>query len=144
MKSRILIVDDDRNVIHMLVLFLVDLGYEVIPARDGLSAVTLAVKYLPDLIILDVMMPKMSGYQTCEFIRRKEGLQNLPIVFLTAKGQPHDEEYGKKIGGSAYLTKPINFPVLEETIATLIHEHPMDFPNRPAVDLTDPGIQWVG
>lgn len=144
MKKRILIVDDDKNVIHMLMLFLVDLGYEVIPARNGLSAVALAAKYLPDLIVLDVMMPKMSGYQTCEFIRRKEGLQQLPIVFLTAKGQPQDEEHGIKIGGSAYLTKPINFPLLEETVANLIEQHPMEFPNRPTVDLSDPGIQWVG
>jgi DNA-binding response OmpR family regulator len=106
MAKRILVVDDDADVCALLKSALFLKGHEVITATDGFSASTMAMKYLPDLIILDVMMPKMSGFQVCQSLRRMEQFQATPIIFLTAKDAPGDEEWGRKIGGTHYITKP--------------------------------------
>lgn len=106
MAKRILVVDDDIDTCILVRSFLFMKGYEVLIATDGFRASAMALEYLPDLIILDVMMPKMSGFQVCQNLRRMEPFRKTPIILLTAKDSPADEEWGRKMGCTAYVTKP--------------------------------------
>jgi len=116
MPKRVLVVDDDADVCALLKSALFVKGHEVLTATDGFAASTMAMKYLPDLIILDVMMPKMSGFQVCQNLRRMPQFRETPILFLTAKDTPKDEEWGLKMGGTHYVTKPFE---LNELLATV-------------------------
>lgn len=107
MKQKILLVDDEKDIIEFLEYNLVQEGYDVISANDGLKALEkLADK--PDLIVLDVLMPKMNGYEVCAKIRENEAYKNIPVLFLTAKVSEMDEVHGLSIGADDYITKPIS------------------------------------
>lgn len=107
MKQKILLVDDEKDIIEFLEYNLVQEGYDVISANDGLKAMEkLADK--PDLIVLDVLMPKMNGYEVCAKIRENESYKNIPVLFLTAKVSEMDEVHGLSIGADDYITKPIS------------------------------------
>ena len=84
-KARILIVDDEPDLLRTLELLLQE-QYEVLTAKDGLVGYTQALKYLPDLIILDIMMPKMTGYQFCDLLHKNPSIKDIPIIILSAKG----------------------------------------------------------
>jgi two-component system alkaline phosphatase synthesis response regulator PhoP len=106
-KQKILLVDDEKDIIEFLEYNLVQEGYDVISANDGLKAMEkLADK--PDLIVLDVLMPKMNGYEVCAKIRENETFKNIPVLFLTAKVSEMDEVHGLSIGADDYITKPIS------------------------------------
>jgi len=140
---RILVVDDDDSVIRLLTLFFDDLGYEVVAAHDGMGAVELAMKYMPDVMILDIMIPRLTGFRTCQFIHQQKGFEKLPIIFLTAKDHPSDQKYGYVVGCSAYLTKPIDFDLLSEKVERLTNIPYADLSERPEIDREDPKIRWV-
>lgn len=107
MKQKILLVDDEKDIIEFLQYNLMQEGYDVISANDGLQALDkLAEK--PDLIVLDVLMPRMNGYEVCSFIRGNEQFKNIPVLFLTAKISEMDEVHGLSIGADDYITKPIS------------------------------------
>lgn len=106
-KPRILIVDDEPKYVYLMQLNLESRGYEVIIGRDGEQAVTLAAAESPDLIILDIMMPKLNGYQACERIRQ---FSRAPIIFLTAKAEEADKVSGLELGADDYITKPFGIP----------------------------------
>ena len=114
--KRILIVDDEPHIIMMLEMRLQAMGYVSIIARDGQQALDLAKKEMPDLIILDVMMPKMDGYKVCGLLKADTRYKSIPVVIFTARAQEQDRKMSKEVGADAYLNKPINVDELKQTI----------------------------
>lgn len=104
-QNKILIVDDDENICELLRLYLEKDGFETVVASDGEQAVEFAAKYAPDLILLDIMLPKLDGWQVCREIR-KTG--NTPIIMLTAKGETFDKILGLELGADDYVSKPFD------------------------------------
>lgn len=107
MKTKILLVDDEKDIVEFLQYNLIQEGFQVITAYDGKEALE-KVSKKPDLIILDVLMPKMDGYETCEHIRAMDEYKNIPIIFLTAKSSELDEIHGLNIGADDFIQKPIS------------------------------------
>jgi two-component system, OmpR family, alkaline phosphatase synthesis response regulator PhoP len=107
MKTKILLVDDEKDIVEFLEYSLLQNGFKVIIAYNGEEALE-KISEKPDLIILDVMMPKMNGYEVCERIRKIDEFKHIPIIFLTAKGSETDEVYGLNIGANDFIQKPIS------------------------------------
>ena len=95
-------------------------GYETLLAHHGEEALEIALRDKPDLIILDIMMPRMDGYQTCERLKASDETKQIPVVFLSAKAQASDIEKGKAYGVDDYLTKPFDPDTLVDTIERLL------------------------
>jgi len=106
MAERILIVDDDLDTLRLVGLMLERQGYEVIAANNGTHAVKMAVSEQPDMILLDVMMPDMDGYEVTRQVRENPGTTHIPIIMFTAKTQIDDKLMGFEVGANDYLTKP--------------------------------------
>ncbi len=107
MKTKILLVDDEKDIVEFLQYNLIQEGFKVITAFNGREALE-KISQKPDLIILDVMMPKMDGYEVCAKIRGMEDFKNSPIIFLTAKASEQDEVLGLNIGADDFIQKPIS------------------------------------
>jgi two-component system alkaline phosphatase synthesis response regulator PhoP len=107
MQTKILLVDDEKDIVEFLSYNLVQEGFKVITAFNGKEALE-KISEKPDLIILDVMMPKMDGYEVCSKIRSMEEFKNTPIIFLTAKASEQDEVLGLNIGADDFIQKPIS------------------------------------
>ncbi|MBQ1988966.1 MAG: response regulator, partial [Clostridia bacterium] len=105
MQYKILIVDDDENICELLRLYLQKDGFEVIVANDGRQAVDFANKYSPDLILLDIMLPQLDGWQVCREIRKTS---EVPIIMLTAKSETFDKILGLELGADDYVSKPFD------------------------------------
>jgi len=105
LNTKILIVDDDENICELLRLYLQKDGFETAVAYDGEQALEVAQKYLPDLILLDIMMPKLDGWQVCREIRK---ISDTPIIMLTAKGETFDKILGLELGADDYVSKPFD------------------------------------
>ena len=103
-KEKILIVDDDENIAELISLYLNKECYETQIAADGASALEAFVEFMPNLILLDVMLPGMDGYQVCTEIRKQS---NVPIIMLSAKGEVFDKVLGLKIGADDYIVNPL-------------------------------------
>jgi CheY-like chemotaxis protein len=116
---KILICDDDPVILRLLQVNLEIEGYEVVAAHNGEEAVQLATQELPDAVVLDIMMPRMDGYEACKAIKRQESTKHIPVMFLSAKAQQSDIDLGGEYGVSAYLTKPFDPTELLEVIARL-------------------------
>ena len=106
-QQKILISDDERDLVLMLKLRLEIEGFKVIEAYDGEDAVLQVHNEKPDLILLDVMMPKINGFEVCRQIKEKN--KQIPIIMFTAKGQEKDKEMGKRAGADDYVIKPFEF-----------------------------------
>ncbi len=117
---KILIVDDEEDIVEILQYNLSKVGYNVSVARDGCEAIKKAKKILPDLVLLDVMMPNMDGMQTCEELREIPELKDTVIAFLTARAEDFSEIAGFSAGADDYITKPIRPKVLIARIQTLL------------------------
>src|SRR5690606_32417640 len=111
-KARILIVDDEEDILDLLAYNLEREGYDPSVARDGVEALERASEDRPDLIILDVMMPRMDGLETCRRLREDAILRNTPILMLTAKTSEKDQIQGLDVGADIYISKPVSLPVL--------------------------------
>jgi two-component system alkaline phosphatase synthesis response regulator PhoP len=105
--KKILLADDEKDIVEFLQYNLKQEGFAVIAAYDGLETLD-KIKENPDLIILDIMMPGMDGYEVCKRIRNMNGFENTPIIFLTAKSGEVDEIKGLELGASDYIQKPIS------------------------------------
>lgn len=105
MAEKVLVVDDEKNIVSILAFNLKKEGYEVITAYDGKQAVELAFKEDPDLILLDIMMPELNGFEACKKIREK---MNTPIIMLTARAEELDKVLGLELGADDYVTKPFS------------------------------------
>ena len=104
-KKTVLIVDDEKPIVDILVYNLQKEGYETLEANDGLAAVDIALNKEPDLILLDIMLPKLDGLAVCKKIRNS---LNVPIVMLTAKDEEIDKILGLELGADDYVTKPFS------------------------------------
>ena len=105
MQYKILIVDDDENICELLRLYLEKDGFDTVVANDGEQAVDYATKCSPDLILLDIMLPKLDGWQVCREIRKTS---DVPIIMLTAKGETFDKILGLELGADDYVSKPFD------------------------------------
>jgi len=119
-QSKILLVDDEVDILEFISYNLEKEGYKVYTAQNGAEAIKVAEKTLPDLIILDVMMPEMDGIAACEEIRRIPTLQNTIIAFLTARGEDYSQIAGFEAGADDYITKPIRPKVLVSRVKALL------------------------
>ncbi|MRR50754.1 MAG: response regulator [Rhodocyclaceae bacterium] len=106
--KKILIVDDEANIVISLEFLMKKEGFHVAVANDGEEALALIESFVPDLILLDVMMPKKSGYEVCEAVRRNPERSGAKIVMLTAKGRETEIAKGLALGADAYITKPFS------------------------------------
>lgn len=121
-RKKILLVDDSNTALMMERTLLSKSAYDVVVARDGQEAVRQAVDEAPDLIILDVVMPHMDGFQACRELRKLEATRAIPIIMVTTRGEPHNVENGFEAGCNDYVTKPINGPELVSKVRNLIGE----------------------
>lgn len=106
--STILIADDQVDLVTILATRLRVLGHRVLEFHDGARAFEAVQREIPDLVILDVMMPELNGYQVCRQMKQDQGLRDVPVVLLTAKDSEADRFWGEEVGASLYLTKPID------------------------------------
>jgi len=118
--AKILVVDDEIQLIELVQIRLEADGYEVITANDGEEGLEKAKSEKPDLILLDVMMPKMDGYQACSLLKNDEQTKNIPVILFTGKAQEDFEDVGKKAGADAFITKPFDPPELLAKIEELL------------------------
>jgi DNA-binding response OmpR family regulator len=119
----ILIVDDDPNIVELLSVNLLASGYSVRIASDGKDAQEKIRINPPELIVLDVMMPEMDGWELCKWVRDDPELEAIKIVMLTAKGSEKDKLIGKEIfRADEYLTKPFDIDVMTKTVERLLHD----------------------
>jgi two-component system alkaline phosphatase synthesis response regulator PhoP len=119
-KGRVAIVEDEPHIVLSLEFLLQREGYEVTSAADGEEGLTLVKRLRPDVVLLDLMMPKLNGYQVCQAIKSDPALASIPIIILSAKGQEVEILKGLELGASAYVTKPFgNAEVLEAIRAAL-------------------------
>jgi len=118
--AKILVVDDESHLIELVQMRLEANGYEVITANDGEEGLEKAKSEKPDLILLDVMMPKMDGYKACSLLKSDEQFRKIPIILFTGKAQDDFEEVGKKAGADAFITKPFDPPDLLAKIEELL------------------------
>ena len=115
--SRILVVDDEQNICELLTLYLIKEGYTVEMAGDGMMAVEKFRTFNPDLILLDIMLPKMDGWQVCREVRKTS---NVPIIMLSAKGETFDKVLGLELGADDYVTKPFDSKEVMARIKTVL------------------------
>ncbi len=119
-KYKILVVDDEPDILEFIGYNLSKENYEVISAHDGISAIKAAKEHKPDLIILDIMMPKLDGIETCRHLRNIPEFKDTLIVFLTALGDEQSEIKGLNIGADDYIVKPIKPKLLISRVNALI------------------------
>lgn len=117
--KRIMVVDDSPTERHVLNDFLTRKGFEVIIAENGEQAIEKAKAEKPDLILMDVVMPGMNGYQATRTITRDEATRDIPVIMCTSKGQETDKIWGMRQGANDYLVKPIDVSALLAKIAAL-------------------------
>jgi CheY-like chemotaxis protein len=104
--AKILIAEDERDIRELITFTLRYAGHEVTQAANGEEALALAKQAIPDLILMDVRMPKMTGYEACRHIKADDALKNIPVIFLSAKGQETEIQTGLEVGASDYILKP--------------------------------------
>jgi two-component system alkaline phosphatase synthesis response regulator PhoP len=104
--KRVLIAEDEPDIRNLVVFSLQYAGYEVIEALNGEEAIKLAAREQPDLILLDVRMPKMNGYEACSVLKAQESTRKIPVVFLSARGQETEIKHGLELGAEEYILKP--------------------------------------
>lgn len=128
-RGRILVVDDEIYIVHILDFSLGMEGYEVVTALDGEEALKKATENRPDLIVLDIMMPKMDGYETCKALKSDERTKDIPVILLSAKGRNVDMQTGYDVGADEYITKPFSPRKLVDRINTMLgHNDSSDIP----------------
>lgn len=117
MTNKVLIVDDDENIVELIRLYLEKEGFETVTANNSVKAVELFKSEAPSIVILDVMMPEMDGWQVCREIRR---VSNIPIIMLTAKGETFDKVLGLELGADDYMVKPFETKELTARVKAVL------------------------
>lgn len=118
--AKILIAEDERDIRDLVAFTLRFAGHEVIAATNGEEAVELAPKINPDLILMDVRMPRMTGYEACKIMKTMPGIKDVPVVFLTARGQESEIQQGLGVGAEEYLLKPFAPDQLTERVKAIL------------------------
>lgn len=119
-KKKVLVVDDEKHIVELIKLNLESYGYEVICAFTGMEAITKTNEILPDLILLDLMLPDIDGLQICQMLRLNEETKGIPIIMITARSQETDKVHGLEAGADDYITKPFGIRELEARIKTVL------------------------
>jgi DNA-binding response OmpR family regulator len=120
MTQRILIADDEPNILISLEYLMKREGYEVHVARDGQEALDMLRRVLPALVLLDVMMPKKTGFEVCQELRADEAIRATRVLMLTAKGRDTDVAKGLGVGADAYMTKPFSTKELVQKVREML------------------------
>lgn len=120
MGKRILIADDEPNIVVSLEFLMRQKGYEVMVATNGEDALAAVGEFAPDLILLDVMMPRLSGYDVCQKVRENPAWAGIRIIMLSAKGRDVEVNKGLAVGADAYVTKPFSTKDLIEQVARML------------------------
>lgn len=118
--KKILVAEDEPDIRGLIKFSLEFVGLEVVEAADGLDAVEKALQELPDLILLDVRMPKLDGYEACEQLKEHESTQNIPVAFLSARGQEEEVKHGLELGAAEYILKPFAPDQLQKRVLSMI------------------------
>jgi len=113
---KILIVDDEPYILNILDFSLDAEGYSVLQAADGDEALRMAAEHSPDLIIMDVMMPRLDGFETCRRLKEDVGTRDIPVVLLTARNSPQDRVRGDEVKADGFMTKPFSPQRLLDTV----------------------------
>lgn len=119
MNKKVLIVDDEKDIVETLKFILESEGLDCIVAYDGEEALNLAKNHNPDLIVLDVMLPKINGYKVCRLLKFDAKYKHIPILMVTARTQEEDKIIGEETGADEYITKPFDI----ETITSLVKKY---------------------
>jgi DNA-binding response OmpR family regulator len=127
-KHRILLVDDEPSIVKMVGKRLEIEGFDVVVAMDGQDGLAKAQAEHPDLIVLDLMLPKLNGYEVCTMLKQDARYQKIPIVLFSAKAQEKDEKLGMECGANAYVRKPFRAQELLEKIRGLLPPPPSGAP----------------
>ncbi|WP_367397452.1 response regulator transcription factor [Chryseosolibacter indicus] len=122
MARKVLVVDDDPYILMSLEFLMKKSGYEVMVARNGKEALTLVDQEVPDLVLLDIMMPDVDGYGICSYIKTNNTLKKIKVVFLSAKTKEADKQKGLDLGAELYITKPFATKELVKKIDALLAE----------------------
>lgn len=118
--KKILIVDDDPNILLSVEFLLVKNGYDVLVARNGMEAMEIIEDTVPDIVLLDIMMPDVDGYVICEYIKKNERTKYAKVIFLSAKSREVDVNFGYEMGADLYMVKPFSTRTLLERINDLL------------------------
>ena len=144
MSERILLAEDDANIAELVKIILEAKGYTTVWSKDGREALRMAEENLPDLILLDVMMPKLNGYEVLKLLKENETLQHIPVIFLTVKGETDSKVVGLRMGGHDYITKPFDLDELIARVEAALrikgeHDHLREANQRLSeLSMTDP------
>ncbi|MGD0707488.1 MAG: response regulator [Anaerolineaceae bacterium] len=121
--AKILVAEDEKDIRDLVVFALRFAGYDLVSASNGEEAVQMAREEMPDLILLDVRMPRMSGYDACKILKADKMTESIPIIFLTAKGQETEIRAGLAAGAAEYLLKPFALDDLTQKVKELLTTH---------------------
>jgi len=118
--ARILVVDDEPHILKLVSFSLSSAGYQVSEATDGAAGIAVATEMKPDLILMDVMMPLMTGYQALERLKADPETAGIPVVMLSAKSQLYEQEEGLRLGAARYICKPFTPKVLVQMVEEVL------------------------
>ena len=118
--KKVLVVDDDPYILMSLEFLMKKNGYDVMVARNGMEALELAEKQMPDIVLLDIMMPDVDGYEICRYIKKSDKLKRTKVVFMSAKTKESDIQKGYDLGASLYIIKPFSTRELVKQIKELM------------------------
>jgi DNA-binding response OmpR family regulator len=121
--AKILIAEDERDIRDLITFTLKFAGHEVFPTSNGEEAYQKAIEIIPDLIVLDVRMPRMTGYEACEQIKAHPATHDIPVVFLSAKGQENEVKTGMEAGAEEYILKPFSPDQLVERVRAILEKN---------------------
>jgi len=124
MPKTVLIVDDEPNIVVPIEFLMEQNGYSVLVAGSGEEALEIIAKHNPDLVLLDIMLPGIDGYEVCEIMRLDPKWQKIKIIFLTAKGRDVDVAKGMVLGADAYIIKPFSNVEIIENVRKLLNDSP--------------------
>lgn len=133
-KGKLLLIDDDTNLVEAIEMYLTKAGYNIVTAADGVQGMQQMYSQQPDMIILDVMMPRMDGWETCRRIRE---MSDVPIIMLTARGQESDKVMGLKLGADDYVAKPFSLKELEARVEAVLRRTRSSPPDKGRVLYAD-------
>ncbi|MCK4547058.1 MAG: response regulator [Candidatus Eisenbacteria sp.] len=131
-KKSILVIEDTKSVRQIVAAMLLEEGYEVITAIDGKDGLEMAKRERPDLVVLDVMLPEMNGYEVCCRIKFDEQYEHIPVILLTARRKEADRRKAAQTGADVYLTKPFERDQLMQEVKRLLEQKSGSTANTPA------------
>jgi DNA-binding response OmpR family regulator len=125
MAKKVLVIEDSRNIVAVVKIALEACGYEVKVAQDGVAAMEEVFASRPDLILLDLVIPKMDGFMVLEGLKKEEKTRNIPVIVISAKAAEEDIKRARELGASEYMVKPFNPEELRGTVAKVLGQRPL-------------------